>query len=72
MNPEKRFFLKVYRFKLGLRILQISTRLFCSNICTSFETDFFFKVGLPPDASRLGLKNKLKSPAGIIFLLKVT
>ena len=70
MNPEKRFFLKVYRFKLGLRILQMSTRLFCSNICKSFQIDFFFKAGLPPDASRLGSKNKLKSPASIIFLLE--
>ena len=54
MNPEKLFFLKVYRFKLGLRILQISTRLFCSNIYKGFEIDLFLKVGLPPDVSRLG------------------
>ena len=70
MNPEQWFFLKVYRFKLGLHILQISGRLFWSNICKSFEIDFFKKTGLPPDASRLESKNKLKSPASIIFLLE--
>ena len=35
-----------------------------------FWNRFFFKVGLPSDGSRLGLKNKLKSPASIIFLLE--
>ena len=45
MNPEKLFFLKVYRFKFGLHILKISTRLFSSNICKSFEIDFFFQSG---------------------------
>ena len=71
MNPEKRFFVKVYRFKLELGILQISTRLFCSNICKSFEIIFFFKAGLPSDASRLGSKNKLKSPASVIFFVRI-
>ena len=43
MNPEKWFFLEVYRFKLRLRILQILIRLFCSNFCPSFEIDFLSK-----------------------------
>ena len=57
MNPKNRYFLTEYCPKIGLRILQISTTLFCSNIYTSFEIDFFFfKAGLPRDASRLGSK----------------
>ena len=42
MNPKNRYFLTEYCPKIGLRILQISTTLFCSNIYTSFEIDFFF------------------------------
>ena len=69
MNLEKWFFLKVYRFKTGLLLLQISTILLCSNIYSSFKIDFFFfSVGLQPDASRLGSKNKLKSLKLSFFL----
>ena len=58
MNPEK------WKYQIFSKYLQISTKLFCSNICAIFS-----KADLPPDASRLGSKNKLKSAASINFLL---
>ena len=67
MNPEKWFFLKVCCFKPGLQIVQILTRLFSLNIFTKLKLTFSFKVDLPPDISRFGSNNKLKSPAASFF-----
>ena len=63
MYPEKWFFLKVYRFEKGWSIFQISTKSYFSRSCIIFEIDFFFQVGLPPEAFYIGVKKQLKSQA---------
>ena len=70
MNPEKWLFVKVYRFKLELRILQISTRLFCSNTWKSFEKFFFSKRVyhlMPPD-----LVQRINwNPLQVLFFVRI-
>lgn len=63
MYPKKSFSVKVYRFEKVLYIPQISTKSYFSRSCIIFEIDFFFQVGLPPEAFYIGVQKELKSPA---------
>ena len=56
---------------LGPRIRQISHKFNFSLLWCNLLSDCFFRQGLPPFASKLRSRNKLKSPANIIGLLLV-
>ena len=55
MYSEQMIFLRC--FEKGLSILQISIKSYVLINCLIFEIGFFFKVGLPPETSKFGLKN---------------
>ena len=68
IKPEAYFCPKVNCFVSGFLSLHISHRSKCSYILINFATDFFFRQGEPPSASKAVSRNRLKSSASIICL----
>ena len=70
VKPEEWFWLNVKCLVFGFLILHITRKHRVSFISISFARGpFFFDTGLPPDASYLLSKIKLKSSPKIMFLL---
>ena len=71
LKRDKYCCLKVYCFTFVFRIRQISHKFNFSLIWSNLLSDCFFRQRLPPFASKLQSRNKLKSSANIIGLFLV-